>query len=149
MADYFQIDTLSPYMLFTAYVQPHLKYQDDKLIIDNELWQYLAQNRSPFPAVTHVDYSSRLQSVDSDTNPAFYEILKAFESLTGLGMVLNTSFNMNDEPIVCSPDDAWRCFLRAGLDVLVMGSFLVFRDEQAAYLNDPSWENILNNFDAI
>ena len=90
----------------------------------------IKRRRSAIPAVTHVDYSARIQTVSRDTNPAFYGILKAFEKRTGCGAVINTSFNVRGEPIVCTPDDAYRCFMNTDMDVLVMEQCILYKEEQ-------------------
>lgn len=131
--DYFDIDLDSPYMLFCGQVnerkdesfsiQQHLSQNTDMLSIIN-------RKRSDIPAVTHVDYSARIQTVDKKRNPIFYHIIKAFEELTGCGVVINTSFNVRGEPIVCSPNDAYRCFMNTEMDVLVMNNFILYKEEQ-------------------
>jgi len=87
----------------------------------------LKQKRSTLPAVTHVDYSARIQTVDRAENPLLYELLLRFEEVTGCGVLVNTSFNVRGEPIVCTPDDAYRCFLNTEMDYLVMGNFVIER----------------------
>ena len=89
--------------------------------------------RSDIPAVTHVDYSARIQTVDAATQPAFHALIKAFEALTGCAMLVNTSFNVRGEPIVCTPEDAWRCFMGSEIEVLVVGNCLLRKEDQ-----DPS-----------
>ena len=131
--DYFELETPSPYMLFCGSVrnredeeydlQKHLQEDPDMLTVIN-------RRRSAIPAVTHVDYSARIQTVSRDTNPAFYGILKAFEKRTGCGAVINTSFNVRGEPIVCTPDDAYRCFMNTDMDVLVMEQCILYKEEQ-------------------
>ena len=119
--EYFDLDEPSPYMLL---VRPLNKNRRKKLIDDRttSFQERLSQRRSNFPAITHVDYSARIQSVDKRTNPLFWNLLKKFKEKTGYGILVNTSFNIKDEPIVCSPSDALRCFLNSGMDVLVMGN---------------------------
>ena len=89
------------------------------------------QVRSDLPAITHVDHSARLQSVSAATNPRFHALLRAFEDLTGCPILVNTSFNVRGEPIVCTPSDAYRCFMRTEMDHLVLGPFLLAKTEQA------------------
>jgi carbamoyltransferase len=96
--------------------------------------------RSDIPAVTHVDYSARIQSVHKETNPRFYKLLKAFEAKTGFGVLVNTSFNVRGEPIVCSPMDAYRCFMRTQMDVLVLEDCLLKKEGQKPLLADTDWE---------
>jgi carbamoyltransferase len=97
--------------------------------------------RSDIPAVTHVDYSARIQTVNKENNPVFYEIIKAFQRLTGCGVVINTSFNVRGEPIVCTPKDAYLCFMRTEMDVLVLGDFVLYKEEQPKMLEDEDWRN--------
>ena len=119
--EYFDLDEPSPYMLL---VRPLNKKISNKSIDDRTISfpERLSQQRSDFPAITHVDNSARIQSVDKRTNPLFWKLLKKFKEKTGHGMLVNTSFNIKDEPIVCNPSDALRCFLNSGMDVLVMGN---------------------------
>jgi carbamoyltransferase len=86
--------------------------------------------RSDIPSVTHVDYSARIQTVDFEVNPRLHTLLKTFKTKTGYGILVNTSFNIRDEPIVCTPDDAYRCFMGTEMDVLVMGNTILFKEEQ-------------------
>ena len=96
--------------------------------------------RSTIPAVTHVDCSARIQTVRRDTNPVYYDIIDAFYRKTGCPVVVNTSFNVRGEPIVCTPEDAYRCFMRTNLDVLVLENFVLLKDEQAPLADDGSWQ---------
>ena len=96
--------------------------------------------RSDVPAITHVDYSARIQSVSPETNPRFYRLLKAFDALTGCGLLINTSFNVRGEPIVCTPSDAYRCFMRTEMDVLSLGPFLLEKSQQAEFVESDGWE---------
>ncbi|HEX9615572.1 MAG TPA: carbamoyltransferase C-terminal domain-containing protein, partial [Bacteroidota bacterium] len=107
-SEYYQWDRESPYMLFVATIR------DDKREV---------------PAVTHVDGSARLQTVSRNQHPMFYDLIKEFEKQTGCPILINTSFNVRGEPIVCTPEDAWKCFLRTEMDHLVMGSCLVSKSE--------------------
>jgi carbamoyltransferase len=103
-----------------------------------EIQERVRRPRSDLPAVTHVDYSARIQSVDAETHPRFHRLLRAFEALTGCAVLVNTSFNVRDEPIVCTPEDAWRCFQRSGLDYLCLGPFLLAKAD-AARDSSPPW----------
>ena len=96
--------------------------------------------RSEIPAITHVDYSARVQSVHRETNPRYYDLLKAFEARTGCPVLVNTSFNVRGEPIVCSPEDAYRCFMRTEMDYLVLENFLLAKSEQPVWEKDDSWK---------
>ena len=95
--------------------------------------------RSDVPAVTHVDYSARIQTVDRERHPAIHGILQEFKRLTGYGMLVNTSFNVRSEPIVCTPDDAYRCFMRTGIDVLVLEDCVLEKSEQPAWTEQGDW----------
>ena len=90
----------------------------------------LNTTRSDIPAVTHVDYSARIQTVHADTNPRFHRLLEVFKEKTGFGVLVNTSFNVRDEPIVCTPEDAYCCFMGTEMDVLVIGNLVLFKGEQ-------------------
>ena len=94
--------------------------------------------RSVIPAVTHVDYSARVQTVHADTNPRFHAVIKSFKEKTGVPLVVNTSFNVRGEPIVCTPTDAFKCFMATELDVLSVGNFLLFKEEQHNLVNNKS-----------
>jgi carbamoyltransferase len=97
--------------------------------------------RSELPAITHVDYSARVQTVQQDTNPRYYGLLKAFETRTGCGVLVNTSFNVRGEPIVGSPEDAYRCFMRTEMDYLVIENFLLAKTDQPEWTSDDSWKD--------
>lgn len=123
VSDYFVIDRPSPYMLLVADVQPNLCVEQH----DNTLFgiEKLNQARSTLPAITHVDYSARVQTVNKSTNPEFHQLLTDFKALTGLGVLINTSFNVRGEPPVCSPADAVRCFLATEMDYLILGQYVL------------------------
>jgi carbamoyltransferase len=130
VSDWFELDTESPYMLLVANVRK------DRCIPMNEAQQHLFGidklniARSEIPAVTHVDYSARIQTVTEETNPRFYHLLKAFERRTGCPILVNTSFNVRGEPIVCTPEDAFRCFMGTEMDVLAVGNCLLRKSDQ-------------------
>jgi carbamoyltransferase len=139
VADYFELDADSPYMLLVAPVRSQRR---TALTRDQEtLWgiDLLNVPRSDIPAVTHVDYSARVQTVHRETNPEYYQLLKAFEAKTGCGVLVNTSFNVRGEPIVCSPDDAYRCFMRTEMDVLVLENCLLYKAAQKPLTDDSDW----------
>ena len=141
VADYFEQDAPSPYMLIVAPV-----CQDLRIALTNEQEQLfgvdkLKLKRSQLPAITHVDYSARVQTVHEDTNPRYHELLKAFDQLTGCGVLVNTSFNVRGEPIVCAPTDAYRCFMRTEMDYLIVENFLLDKKEQPVWENDSSWQD--------
>ena len=129
--EWFELEGESPYMLLVAPVraEKRLPISDDDRRAHPGL-ALLDLPRSEIPAVTHVDHSARVQTVSEETSPEFHALLRAFESLTGCPVLVNTSFNVRGEPIVCTPEDAWRCFLRTRIDHLVLGSFLLSRDAQ-------------------
>jgi carbamoyltransferase len=132
-ADYFDLTQESPYMLLVADVRQELRTPVDWSEFrsgDGDMLKVLNKQRSSLPAITHVDYSARVQTVDADRNPQFHRLLKRFYEITGCPVVINTSFNVRGEPIVCSPDDAVRCFVNTGIDLLAIGRFLVFKSEQ-------------------
>ena len=95
--------------------------------------------RSDIPAVTHVNYSARVQSVHPDDNPDYYALIKAFERRTGCGVIVNTSFNVRGEPIVCTPEDAYTCFMRTEMDHLVLGPFLLDKSDQPEWVEETDW----------
>ena len=131
VADYFELDADSPYMLFTAPVRKELQRPLPGGVTGLDL---LKQERSTLPAVTHVDYSARIQTVTRESNLLLYDLLLQFERATGCGVLVNTSFNVRGEPIVCTPDDAYRCFMNTEMDYLVMGSFVIERAAQPGQL---------------
>jgi carbamoyltransferase len=96
--------------------------------------------KSDIPAATHVDYSARIQTVHEDTNPRYYKLLKAFEAKTGCGLIVNTSFNVRSEPIVCTPKDAYRCFMRTAIDILVLENCVLHKADQKALEGDTNWQ---------
>jgi len=140
VSDYFQMDTDSPYMLLVA---PVIESRRTVLTKQQEsLWGIDLLNipKSDIPAATHVDYSARIQTVHEDTNPRYYKLLKAFEARTGCGLLVNTSFNVRNEPIVCSPEDAYRCFMRTAIDILVLENCVLYKEEQRRVENDTNWQ---------
>jgi carbamoyltransferase len=122
--EYFDLDVESPYMLLVAPIREELRYPLEPGLSGLDR---LKQKRSTLPAITHVDYSARIQTVDQAENPLLYELLLRFERATNCGVLVNTSFNVRGEPIVCTPDDAYRCFLNTEMDYLVMGGFIIDR----------------------
>ncbi len=138
--DYFELDCDSPYMLLVAPVT-----QERQIPMTPEqrrLWGIHQLNvvRSDIPAVTHIDYSARIQTVSRDTNPNYYDLIKEFERLTGCAMLVNTSFNVRGEPIVCTPADAYRCFMRTHIDYLVLGPFLLDKAQQPEWKESGEWQ---------
>lgn len=136
-AEYFDLDRPSPYMLLVAPVKEEHRRPVNSS--DGAVRERIHEVRSGVPAVTHVDYSARVQTVSRESNPPYYAILKAFERRTGCGMVINTSFNVRGEPIVCTPCDAYRCFMRTDMDALVLGPFILEKRCQAVWQEDRDW----------
>ena len=141
VSDWFELDRCSPYMLLVAPVKREkccsMTEQQQRLFgIDR-----LKIPRSEIPAVTHVDYSARVQTVHSETNPRFHALLEAFERKTGCPVLVNTSFNVRGEPIVCTPEDAYRCFMRTGMDYLVMENFLLAKQDQPEWQEEGDWRD--------
>ncbi len=129
VSDVFELEEASPYMLLVAAVRE--RYEPDVPAPEtHDLMVKLNEVRSPIPAVTHVDYSARIQTVDAQVTPRYYAIIKAFETLTGCPLVINTSFNVRGEPLVCTPEDAYRCFMRTEMDTLVLGPYLLEKADQ-------------------
>ncbi|MCH7589701.1 carbamoyltransferase [PVC group bacterium] len=127
--EYFDLKEPSPYMLLVADVASAAQRGGGEPQ-GKEGFEKLSLIRSMIPSVTHVDYSSRVQTVDKADHPDFYQLIKAFEDLTACPVLINTSFNVRGEPIVCSPEDAWRCFMRTGMDYLVLENFLIDKKDQ-------------------
>jgi carbamoyltransferase len=137
--DYFELDGESPYMLLVAPVRR--ERQIPMTAEQRGLWgiDQLNVPRSDIPAVTHIDYSARIQTVRRDTNPNYYDLIKEFERVTGCGLLVNTSFNVRGEPIVCTPADAYQCFMRTHIDHLVLGPFLVDKAQQPEWKESADW----------
>lgn len=143
VSDYFEHQQASPYMLIVAPVREELRIpmtEAQKALFGVEK---LKVKRSELPAITHVDYSARVQTVHEETNPKYYGLLKAFEEQTGCGVLVNTSFNVRGEPIVCTPEDAYRCFMRTEMDYLVLENFLLTKANQTAWEKEDSWRDKL------
>ncbi len=138
--EYFDLDAESPYMLLTAPVREGIRRELSEEQRDLRGFDMLAAPRSTIPAVTHVDYSARVQTVDRDRHGVFHELLEAFAQKTGCPVLINTSFNVRGEPIVCSPEDAYRCFMRTEMDLLVIEDFVLEKSQQAALEKDPAWQ---------
>lgn len=140
VSEYFEINRESPYMLLTANVKkerriPMTDEQQKKWGIDK-----LNVVRSDIPAITHVDYSARLQTVHKETNPRYHNLISKFEEKTGCAVIINTSFNVRGEPIVCTPKDAYLCFMRTNMDYLVLGNYILGKEEQKPLENDNDWK---------
>jgi carbamoyltransferase len=130
VADWFELDRDSPYMLLVAPVAPHLRRE--MTAEEQTLFGIAPHNvpRSRIPAVTHVDYSARIQTVHHDTHPRFHALLTAFKKRTGRPVLVNTSFNVRGEPIVCTPEDAFRCFMGTEIDALAIGDCYLAKEDQ-------------------
>ena len=139
-SDYFEIDRPSPYMLLVAPVRQErcIPLQGDEEQAE-ELTEVVNRLRSDIPSVTHVDFSARIQSVNRDTNPRYHALISEFEKLTGYGVIINTSFNVRGEPIVCTPEDAFRCLMRTEMDYLVLENFLLFKQDQPKWDEKENW----------
>jgi carbamoyltransferase len=140
ISDYFEIDRESPYMLLVANVK-----KDRQVQMSEEQKSYFGLEklnvvRSEIPAVTHVDYSARIQSVNGTTNPLYYQMISKFNEKYGCPVIVNTSFNVRGEPIVCTPKDAYLCFMRTEMDYLVMGNCLLDKREQKQLIKDSDWQ---------
>ena len=135
----FEIDTKSPYMLLVARVKKGLRMETTKE--EDKLFGIEKLNipRSTLPAITHVDYSARVQTVSKTTNPRFYDLINTFKQKTNCPVVVNTSFNVRGEPIVCTPQDAYRCFMRTEMDVLVLQNQILFKPQQPIFEKDETW----------
>jgi len=130
VSEYFELAVASPYMLLAADVRPERRLQMTEDQNNRFGMEKLTFPRSDIPAITHVDYSARIQTVDRWDNPHYYDIINEFKKLTGYGVIINTSFNIRGEPIVCKPEDAYRCFMKTELDVLVLENCILLKGEQ-------------------
>ena len=141
ISDYFEIDRESPYMLLVANIQ-----KDKQVVMSEQQNSYfglekLSVVRSEIPAITHVDYSARIQSVNKKTNPLYHEVLTKFNDKYGCPVIVNTSFNVRGEPIVCTPEDAYLCFMRTEMDYLIIGNYLLDKKDQEIIVGDSDWRN--------
>jgi len=139
VADFFEFDRESPYMLLVAPVKKELCREmspDEKRLFGLDK---LHVSRSTIPAITHVDYSARIQTVAAEDNPLFYKVIKKLDEKYGCPVVINTSFNVRGEPIVCTPEDAYLCFMRTNIDYLIMGNYLLDKTVQKPMEKDVNW----------
>jgi carbamoyltransferase len=138
VSEWFELDRESPYMLLVAPVHP-----DRRLPISPDTRGLESVNvpRSLLPAITHVDHSARIQTVRRETNPQYYAIIEAFYRQTGCPVVINTSFNVRGEPLVCTPEDAYRCFMRTDMDALVLENFVLLKGEQPPAPAGDAWRH--------
>ena len=138
--DYFQHESASPYMLL---VQPVVENRRKSLppgYHNFNLKDKLYHLRSDMPAITHIDFSARIQTVHKETNPRYYELIQEFKNQTGYGVIVNTSFNVRGEPIICTPEDAYRCFMRTEMDYLVVGNFVFAKKDQPYWQEKDNWK---------
>jgi carbamoyltransferase len=142
VSDYFEMDCDSPYMLLVAPIREDLRRE----MTESELAMFgiekLNAVRSSLPAITHVDYSARIQTVRREDHPVYYDLIAAFGRLTGCPVVVNTSFNVRGEPIVCTPEQAYTCFMRTEMDCLIMEDYVLTKDEQGEgiFIDDMAWQ---------
>jgi len=133
-------DFSSPYMLIVGHVKTEKRGPGEGNASPLRGFERLRQVNSDIPAVSHVDHSARIQTVHEETNPDFYRLIRAFEDITGCPMVINTSFNVRGEPIVESPEDAYRCFMRTEMDYLALGPFLLSKKDQPEFVETKDWQ---------
>jgi carbamoyltransferase len=138
-ADYFELNTDSPYMLLVAPVAEHRREKLPQDYYSLPLMERLYVPRSDLQAITHLDFSARVQTVDKNTNEPFWTLLQSVKKYTGEGIVLNTSFNVRGEPIVCTPEDAYRCFMSTEMDYLVMNNFVYKKEDQHDWDDKEKW----------
>mgnify|MGYP006137634881 CR=1 FL=1 len=136
---YFELKKESPYMLLVAPVKKELRKHLPEDFHDKNLWERLYMDRSDLQSITHLDFSARVQTVHKATNPKYWELINEFKNQTGYGLVVNTSFNVRGEPIVCSPYDAYRCFMSTEMDYLVINNFIYCKTDQPDFENREKW----------
>ncbi len=139
IGEYFELDRESPYMLLVAPIRQDKQIPLPPGYHDKPLYDRLYFLRSDLPSITHIDYSARIQSVSNETNPRYWELIHQFKEQTGYGVIVNTSFNVRGEPIVCTPDDAYRCFMRTEMDYLVVGNYVLDKKDQPALAESGDW----------
>ncbi len=146
VAEYFELADESPYMLIVEDVCKERRQaatvQDDLKKYNNNMLEIVKKKRSDIPAVTHVDYSARIQTVSEETNPYYYKVLTEFKNLTGYSVIVNTSFNVRGEPIVCTPRNAYECFMRTDMDVLVLENYILYKNEQPEWHETEDWRKL-------
>jgi carbamoyltransferase len=139
VGDWFELKSDSPYMLFVSDIKKEKRLQ---VTDEDQLFGFDKQHvaRSEIPAVTHVDSSARIQTVHKDINPLYHALITEFYDLTGCPLIVNTSFNIRGEPIVCSPGEAFKCFMGTELDVLAIGSYILYKDKQIKFSSNPEYK---------
>ncbi len=140
VADYFDYKGISPYMLLVHKVKESIREILPKNFNQLSIKEKLYTKRSKIPAITHIDFSGRIQTVHKDTNPEYWLLINEFKKLTGVGLVVNTSFNVRGEPIVCNTDDAYRCFMRTEMDYLVIGNYIFDKKSQPHFEDKENWQ---------
>ena len=145
VSDFFDLDRESPYMLLVAPVNKSIRREMTTQEQSYFGLEQLHVVRSVIPAVTHVDYSARVQTVAEEINPVYYKMIKAFERKYGCPVIINTSFNVRGEPIVCTPEDAYLCFMRTNMDYLVLGNYLLSKEKQKPLSRDIDWRSKYGN----
>lgn len=146
VSEYFELDDDSPYMLLVESVNRDRR-EKSSISEDLEKFNYnmleiVKQKRSDIPAVTHVDYSARIQTVSEEVNPYYYQVIKKFKKMTGCGVIVNTSFNVRGEPIVCTPQNAYECFMRTDMDILVLENCILYKEEQPVWEEKEDWRKL-------
>ncbi|MDP3392420.1 carbamoyltransferase [Sediminibacterium sp.] len=136
---FFEIENPSPYMLMVAPVKKEMRFDLPPDYMEKSLKEKLSFKRSRIQSVTHIDYSARIQTVNKETNPRYWQLLQSIKTITGFGMVVNTSFNVRGEPIVCTPHDAFRCFMSTDMDFLVINDYIFSKVEQTEWQNKEKW----------
>jgi carbamoyltransferase len=140
-AEYFELEGNSPYMLLVHNVQEKRR----KTLPENyralPLMEKLYYLRSDLPSITHIDFSARIQTVHKETNPRYWTLIDQFKQQTGYGLVVNTSFNVRGEPIVCTPEDAYKCLMRTEMDFLVVGNFIFDKRDQPEWAEKDDWKD--------
>lgn len=143
VAEYFELNDDSPYMLLVADVcknrQKEFGLHENLKKHNGNMLEVVKQRRSDIPAVTHVDYSARIQTVSEEKNPYYYRVIQEFKRITGCSVIVNTSFNVRGEPIVCKPEEAYKCFMRTDMDVLVLEDFMLMKNEQSEWFETQDW----------
>jgi len=139
VAEHFELDCPSPYMLLVVPIREEKRVPLPQNYNDLSLSERLYFLRSDLPSITHVDYSARVQTVNRNVNPRYWQLINEFKRLTGYGVVVNTSFNVRGEPIVCTPEDAYRCFMRTEMDYLVIGDFVLDKTQQPKFVEQGDW----------
>jgi carbamoyltransferase len=140
VSDWFELDRESPYMLLVAEVKKEKQFPMTEE--QKKLWGIEKLNivRSEIPAVTHVDYSARVQTINKKDNPVYHRLIERFYEKTGCPVIVNTSFNVRGEPIVESPLDAYKCFMRTEIDILTLGNFILYKEEQPEFHDEIDWK---------